>query len=133
MSQHSMSSNDMEGLLLEDQAKQRDKHLSKLVGARLAARRKELRLTQAELAERLGIEKESVSRLETGGISPSLGRLSTLAGALDFPMEDLLRDTSNHPSDQAASLIACLANLSESKRALVLRMATEFAAILNNE
>jgi len=118
---------------LEDQAKQRDKHLSKLVGARLAARRKELGLTQAELAERLGIEKESVSRLETGVISPSLGRLSTLAEALDFPMEGLLRDTSNHPSDQAASLMACLANLTEPKRALVLRMAIEFAAILNNE
>jgi transcriptional regulator with XRE-family HTH domain len=119
--------------ILEDRAKQRDKHLSKLIGARLAARRKELGLTQAELAEKLGIEKESVSRLETGVISPSLGRLSTLAEALDFSMDNLLRDTSIHPGDQAANLIACIASLSEPKRALVLRMATEFAAILNSE
>jgi len=100
---------------------------------RVAAFARVWRAGQTDRVNSASKRTESVSRLETGGISPSLGRLSTLAGALDFPMEDLLRDTSDHPSDQAASLIACLQNLSESKRALVLRMATEFAAILNNE
>ncbi|AIY39447.1 Transcriptional regulator [Collimonas arenae] len=118
---------------MDDQAKLRDKTLSKLVGARLAARRKELKLTQADLAEKLGIEKESVSRLETGVISASLGRLSTLADALDLSMESLLRDVSAHPSDQAASLIAAIEDLPEKKRALVLRTATELAMILKTD
>lgn len=118
---------------MEDQAKQRDKELSRAVGMRLAARRKELGLTQAALAERLGIEKESVSRLETGFISPSLGRLSTLADALDFPLENILRDVSVHPSDQAASLIKSIEELPDRKRALVLRTAAELAIILRDE
>ncbi|WP_196248103.1 hypothetical protein [Ralstonia solanacearum] len=45
--------------MVEDQAKQRDRELARQVGARLAARRKALRLTQDQLAERLGIEKEA--------------------------------------------------------------------------
>ena len=118
---------------MKDQAKQRDKQLARLVGARLAARRKALGLTQAALAERLGIEKESISRLETGFVSPSLGRLATLAEALDFPMEGLLRDVSPHPDDQAASLTAVIRDLPERQRAFVLRTASELADILRRD
>ncbi|AIY43388.1 hypothetical protein LT85_4230 [Collimonas arenae] len=48
-------------------------------------------------------------------------------------MENLLRDVSVHPSDQAASLIAAIEDLPEKKRTLVLRTATELAAILKTE
>lgn len=122
----------MWGVMVEDQAKQRDRELARQVGARLAARRKALRLTQDQLAERLGIEKESVSRLETGFVSPSLGRLSTLAEALDVSLLDLLRDVSDRPQDQAASLTAAIAGLPVRQRALVVRTATELAAILQD-
>ncbi|HDR9284308.1 TPA: helix-turn-helix transcriptional regulator [Burkholderia vietnamiensis] len=118
---------------MDDQAKQRDRELARQVGACLAARRKALRLTQDQLAERLGIEKESVSRIETGFVSPSLGRLSTLAEALDLSLLDLLRDVSDRPKDQAAALTAAITDLPPRKRALVMRTATELAAILRDD
>ncbi|MDR2744643.1 MAG: helix-turn-helix transcriptional regulator [Desulfovibrio sp.] len=38
----------------------------------MAAQRKLANMTQVQVADRLGIEKETVSRLETGVIPPSL-------------------------------------------------------------
>ncbi len=51
-----------------------EKKLAKRLGALIAARRKSLGLTQGELAEAVGIEQESMSRIETGIITPSLSR-----------------------------------------------------------
>ncbi|KFX81281.1 hypothetical protein KR99_24350 [Ralstonia solanacearum] len=65
-------------------------------------------------------------------MSPSLGRLSTLAEALDVSLLDLLRDVSDRPQDQAASLTAAIARLPVRQRALVVRTATELAAILQD-
>jgi len=117
---------------VEDQAKMRDRELARSIGGRLKTRRKALRLTQDQLAERLGIEKETVSRLETGFVTPSIGRLSTLAEALDLSLEELLRDVSDRPADQAGSLIAAIQTLPAEERALVIRTATDLASILND-
>jgi transcriptional regulator with XRE-family HTH domain len=51
------------------------KSLTRQVGKAIAGRRKSANLTQAQVAEQLGIENESVSRLETGSKSLTLERL----------------------------------------------------------
>ncbi|MDP9849226.1 helix-turn-helix domain-containing protein [Streptosporangium lutulentum] len=54
-----------------------------LLGQRVYDRRTELGLSQAELAERAGMTQPQVSRLETGGVTPTLPLLRRLAKALD--------------------------------------------------
>lgn len=46
-------------------------------------RRKELGLSQVELAERADMTQPQVSRLETGGATPTIGLLRRLAKALE--------------------------------------------------
>jgi transcriptional regulator with XRE-family HTH domain len=54
-----------------------------LLGQRVYDRRVELGLSQVELAERAGMTQPQVSRLETGGVTPTLTLLRRLAKALD--------------------------------------------------
>lgn len=44
--------------------------------------RKELNITQAELAKRVGTQKSNISRLESGNYNPSLDFLVKISGAL---------------------------------------------------
>jgi len=47
-------------------------------------RRLELGLTQAQLAQRAGLHQPDVSRLESGGGTPTIGMLDRLAHALEM-------------------------------------------------
>ncbi|MGA4047929.1 helix-turn-helix domain-containing protein [Ralstonia nicotianae] len=100
------------------------------VGKRLAEHRKKKGLSQAALGEMLGLEKESVSRIESGKIAPSLSRLAEFCDALDLSFEELLMNVSPHPSDEAKALIESLQDLSPQQRDIVLRSAHNLAALL---
>lgn len=50
----------------------------------LLARRQELKLTQAQLADRSGVAQTEISRIERGRKSPTLDTYSRLASALDL-------------------------------------------------
>jgi transcriptional regulator with XRE-family HTH domain len=63
----------------------------RIVGRRVAQLRRALRLTQAKLAEKVGIQPETISRLETGASMPSLDRVAAVAAALDVELHDLFR------------------------------------------
>ena len=54
--------------------------LAMQVGAVIAPRRKQMGLTQVQLATRLGITQDSLSRMENGAIAPKFSRLPELAG-----------------------------------------------------
>ena len=56
--------------------------LGKRLGQRIAERRKALGWTQDQLAERLGVDAETVSRFERGVTVPALVTLDRLAGLL---------------------------------------------------
>ena len=62
------------------------------LGARIKRLRKEQRLSQAELAQRAGISRVSLARIETGIHSPRLKTLNALADALHLPLAQLLHD-----------------------------------------
>ncbi len=63
---------------------------------RFGRRVKELRLaakiSQAELANRIGKDQQSIQRLEAGKINPSLYYLFEVAGGLNMYVEDLVAD-----------------------------------------
>lgn len=55
--------------------------------ARLAHARKAANLTQAELAERAGLSRMTVQRLESGNLDPRLSTLQELTRVLDLELQ----------------------------------------------
>lgn len=49
--------------------------------------REELGLTQAELAERCGMDQGDISRIERGSVNPTARTLQRIAGALDARLQ----------------------------------------------
>lgn len=109
------------------------KKLSKSIGALVAARRKELGLTQDELAELVEIEQESMSRIETGAITPSLSRLLSLADALNCPVEALLRPASNRKQDQALVMAELLKDLNSAERGFAIGVVKDFVSLIKSK
>ncbi|MBC3936738.1 helix-turn-helix transcriptional regulator [Undibacterium sp. CY7W] len=100
--------------------KSSNKQIAVEVGGIIAIRRKAKGWTQAQLAEHMDIEKESVSRLETGHIAPSLARLSQIAKLLDCDIGDLLKISPPDVNDQALALLNRMDDLSDSQKAVLL-------------
>lgn len=57
------------------------------VGARVALARRTHKLTQADLAERIGVDRSAVARIESGGRQISALELAALARATDLPID----------------------------------------------
>lgn len=57
---------------------------------RVKARRKELGLTQAQMAERMGMTQPSYSAIEVGRFDPTLSQMVRVADALQTTVHDLL-------------------------------------------
>ena len=60
------------------------------MGRFLAAKRKEAKMTQQQLAERLHVSFQAVSKWESGATYPSLETLHDLAVALHVSADDIL-------------------------------------------
>lgn len=69
-------------------------------GKLIAQRRKELGLTQKELAQTLHISDRTVSKWERGAGFPDTGTLIPLAEALTLPVLDLLQGQRSEPGEQ---------------------------------
>ena len=96
--------------------------LGVLLGRNIANRRNALGITQAEFAEKLGMDTVTVSRFERGSHLPSLLRLERIADALGMPLAELLSQSTNLCTDQALLIQDWIADLSESDRQLILNM-----------
>lgn len=64
---------------------------SKVFGKFIARIRKEKNMTQADLAERIGVTDKAVSRWERGVGFPDINTLEPLARALDISILELMR------------------------------------------
>ncbi|MGV3569870.1 MAG: helix-turn-helix domain-containing protein [Ramlibacter sp.] len=108
----------------------RQDRLAAALGEALAARRAEKGLTQDDMAERVGIGSEAVSRIERGVVLPTLPRLFDFAEALDCRVGELIAAGSDRPDDQAAVLSRALAGLSPEDRLTVLAVVGTLAGRL---
>lgn len=61
-----------------------------MIGKRIRLNRKAAGLTQAELAQKLGIPPQSIGQWERGERQPKLDTLLRIASALDTPLEELV-------------------------------------------
>lgn len=59
-------------------------------GEKIRTLRKELGLSQKQLAEKSGIIETTIRKYESGAQNPKLNNLQRLATALDIPLNDLL-------------------------------------------
>lgn len=91
-----------------------------MLGANIAERRKKLGWTQAELAERIGVDTETVSRFERGSNLPSLQRLEKLADVLKLPLYRLVAASSPRADDQSLILNEWISELTPKDREFAL-------------
>ncbi len=69
---------------------------------RIFALRTKRELSQEELAEQLGVSRQSVSKWETGQSVPDLDKLIKLADLFGVTLDELARDTSEHGEGASA-------------------------------
>jgi len=94
------------------------------MGRRIAARRIELGMTQAELAKKLGVSRQAVSMWETGDIHDIRGRhLTLLSSVLDVTDDWILfgdsattRPTADE-NDTVGELLAIIRRMTREERA----------------
>ncbi|WP_396329298.1 helix-turn-helix domain-containing protein [Burkholderia anthina] len=112
---------------------QHSRKLISKIGPYLAERRKEKGWTQSVMSEKLAIAEESLSRLESGRVTPTIERLIQFCDLLDLSLEEVLMQVSANPSDQASSLVTSLQDLSPAQRDLVLGTARHLADMIREQ
>ena len=100
----------------------KNSQLSKQVGLTIAKYRQQSGLTQNEVAEKLNIGYEAVSRMERGIVMPTVERLVELAEIFGCEAADLLTQSSNRVEDQSAQIQNLLKGLTEHDRQLLLEI-----------
>ncbi|MCS4296078.1 transcriptional regulator with XRE-family HTH domain [Comamonas sp. BIGb0152] len=93
--------------------------ITKRVGNRIAELRQSRKWSQAELANCLQVESETINRLESGTSTASLQTLESLAAALQVRISDLIVEPSVAPDHQAMQISAWLSELEPVDHALV--------------
>ena len=64
----------------------------RIIGDQIRGARSHARLTQQKLGELCGLDRQSINRIEQGHQSPVLDNLIRIAGALEVPLADLVRE-----------------------------------------
>ncbi len=72
------------------------------MGRRIAETRKSLELTQQDLADRVGVTPQAVSKWETDASLPDIGLLASLATTLGLTLDQLVTGEGYHPAADAA-------------------------------
>lgn len=88
------------------------------LGTALWMAREACGLTQAQVAERIGTEPETISRFERGATAPSIVRLLELSEVLGVTLASLLNSASPRSVDQWESVRQTLAELPQSDQKL---------------
>jgi transcriptional regulator with XRE-family HTH domain len=104
--------------------------LAQAVGLVICEKRTALGLTQSALAKKLGIGQQSISRIEQGLMAPKFERLRDIADVLECGVADLFRNADTVSGRHSRSIAACLAPLTEEKRAFVVEQSVKLARFL---
>ena len=99
------------------------------IGKRIARRRKELGLKQAEVCERAGINDKYLSCIERATSIPSLEVVMRLALALDTTPDEFLTGSIRYEGDQWRDVAELLRSMNADK----LKLAKSFLIWLNDQ
>lgn len=90
--------------------------ISVAVGKAIAERRRIARMTQQNVAEALGVEKETISRLESGETAQTVDRLAALSQVLDCSVRDFFEEEKRGINKNAATIEHMIAPLSTDRQ-----------------
>ena len=62
------------------------------LSANLRIRREEIKMTQKELAQKIGVEPATISKYESGMNEPNIKNLKSIAEALDTSIDELVKE-----------------------------------------
>ncbi|MCX4162776.1 MULTISPECIES: helix-turn-helix domain-containing protein [Paraburkholderia] len=102
-----------------------EKKLARQIGDALARERARRGYTQEQVADRLDVTVETISRFERGAVLPTLTRLVELANVYAVSVSDLLRRGSTRPTDVAEELAHVLSLLTDADRVFVREWVTQ--------
>lgn len=106
--------------------------LAKRLGRNISERRKQLEWTQEQVAERVGVDAETISRFERGANLPSLLTLENLSTALRLSIGDLLSKQRPEAASEAAVFEALIADLPSDERVFVMSVVRNCCDYLGN-
>jgi len=105
------------------------KDLLRRVGAAIVSQRKAAGFTQARVADAIGLEKETISRMENGVIAPSVHRLWQFAELFGCPLSALLGEYRGGAGEDAGAIAAQIGDLPRDDRRAILRIVTDVASL----
>ena len=104
-----------------------------LVAGNLVRRRKTAGLTQAQVAERLSVEKESISRMESGKIVLNLERLQQFADLYGCSVCEFFKDGTPELQLHTQAIADLLRPLTMEEREAVVRFVSEAVRLLKKK
>jgi transcriptional regulator with XRE-family HTH domain len=107
--------------------KDAERRLGRSIGEALARQRQRVQMTQEQVAERLGVERETISRFERGTVVPPVPRLYELAEAYGCRVEEFLSEGSLRESDQASHIARMLDGMKARDRTLAMNILRELS------
>lgn len=113
--------------------KNKEKAIAQAVGKAIAKKRMGKGLTQENVAEKLNIGYEAVSRIERGIVTPNIARLVELAEIFDCEINELLMNATLRPADHARHLQQLFEPLSEQDRMFLMNIVTGLAERLRKD
>ena len=99
-----------------------------MLSERIQTCRKQAGLSQEQLAERLGVSRQAVSKWETGEATPELSKLAALCSVLNVSADWLLNDIGPEPpqEDGAAKESSCSPDRLEQLPGFIGRMVRKY-------
>ncbi len=104
-----------------------------IVGKNIAEQRKKIKLSQKELAAKLNITHDAMSRMERGKMAPKMSRLHEVANALQCSVSSLFQISSPSIQEKALAIAETLESLSPEQQEAVLNVMYSTVSALKKE
>ncbi|MDR0454614.1 MAG: helix-turn-helix transcriptional regulator [Deferribacteraceae bacterium] len=108
-----------------------ENELIKAVGGRIAQMRRKRKMTQEQVSEAVGLEMESVSRIENGVTAPTLKRLYQFATLFQCPLTNFFPPVNNY--NYAFQFADIIKNLRKDECESILVIVSEIANLLSGK
>lgn len=107
--------------------KEAERSLAESIGRAIARKRIAAGYTQEQVAEKLGLGRGAIARVEQGVAIPNVIRLAELAELFACRIDEFLVEGSTRLDDQAAFIAQQLASLPADERQLLIEWMQSFA------